>query len=132
MVVAGCGGGRLIPRDLKDYLAIQLKTERHNVDVAQPFRTTIIYKIGASNLAAAREGEKRVITKFLEFSRARGVNDFLNDSLMFLVRLDTNPDVTIKWFTSSHDVKEAVDGTISDDEFFDRCIKEERWAEELG
>jgi hypothetical protein len=131
-LIAGCGGGRLIPRDLKDYLAIQLKTERRNVDVTQPFRTTIIYRIQKTTVVNARESERELIGKFLEFSQKNEIKDFLNDSLMFLVRLDTNPDVSIKWFATSRDAKAVVEGEITEAEFISRCIKQERWAEELG
>lgn len=129
--LTGCGG-KLIPRDLKDYLAAELKTDRRNVDVTIPFRTTIIRRIPAVNLNKARDAERELVMKFLEYCRRDGVSDFQNDSLMFLVRLDTDPDVNIKWHSTATDAREVLDGKMEEGEFFDRCQKEEHWAEELG
>jgi len=130
--VTGCGGGTLIPKDLKDYLSAELKTERRNVDVTQPFRTTIIYKINPSTRQGARDAERTLVSAFLEFSRKNGVSDFLNDSLMFLVRLERDPDANMKWFGSAADAREVLSGAMTEGDFIERCIKEENWPEELG
>jgi len=132
IVAIGCGGGQLIPKDLKDFLSVELKTPRRNVDVLQPFRTTIIYRISPTTRAGARTAEQQLIVKVFEFSRNNGVSDFLNDSLMFLVRLENDPDVNMKWYSSAQDVRDVISGKLAEAEFIERCVKEENWSEELG
>lgn len=132
LILSGCGGPKLIPKDLKDYLATAMKTERRNVDVTQPFRTTFIYRVPGQTIVKARESTKAFIEKVEQFSKEQGVSDFLNDSLRFVVRLDTDPDVFIRFDCGATDLRNWMDGSVSEAEFMDRCIKEEHWAEELG
>jgi hypothetical protein len=128
----GCGGKKLIPRDVKDFMAETYKTDRRNFDVNIPFRTTIIRRIPAVPIVQAREEQRDFIRKFFEYCRRDAVVDFENDSLLFYLRLDTSPDIYIKWNSSADDARKVLDGTSSEDMFFDGCLKEERWAEELG
>jgi len=102
------------------------------VDVTQPFRTTVIYRVPVLTRENARHAERALVIKVIEFSRAKGVTDFLNDSLMFLVRLETDPDVNMKWLASVRDMRETLEGKMSEDDFIERCAKEENWPEELG
>ncbi len=132
LTLIGCGGKKLVPDELKDFLAQELKTDRHKVDVTQPFRTTIVLRIRSTTIVNARDSERELIGKFLDFSRQKGIKYFLNDSLMFLVRSDTDPNVNLKWWTTARDALEVLDGKMSDTDFIDRCVKEEHWPEELN
>jgi len=132
VVLVGCGGGRLIPKDLKDFLAKELNTPRHNMEVLQPFRTTIICRIAPTTRTGAREAENLLISKVIEFSKQNNVSDFLNDSLMFVIRLESDADVNMKYYGSANDVREVLSGKLTDSELIERLVKEENWAEELG
>jgi len=132
VLTVGCGGNKMIPRDVKDYMAAEFKIDRRNFDVTIPFRTTIMMRTNALTLMNAREKEKEFITKFFDYCKRDNVADFQNDTLMFLLRLDTNPDINLKYFSTSYDAGQVVRGEMDIDAFIDRCIKEENWNPDLG
>jgi len=129
--LAGCGGGRLIPRDLKDYVAADLKTPRRNVDVTLPFRTMIILRVQRLNRDQAREAERELIESCLEYFRRDHIKDFINDTLVFNVRLNIDPSVNMKYWTIAEDMRSCIKGEMDIDEFIDRMTREENWSEEF-
>ncbi len=128
----GCGGKKMIPRDVKDFMAAEFKVDRRNFDVTLPFRTTLIRRIHSMPLLAARNAQREFIVKFFDYCHREGVTNFQNDTLMFLLRLDSNPDVNLKYYSTSYDAGEVVSGNMDEETFIDRCIKEENWSEDLG
>ena len=131
ILLAGCGGGRLIPRELKDYVAYTLKMERRLVNLIDIFRTEIILYVKPMTLANARKEEIVLVETCVEYFQRDNVNDFINDSLVFIIRLNTDPDVRIKWFTVADDMRKLVNDEMTITEFADRCRKEENWADDL-
>ena len=131
ILLAGCGGGRLIPRDLKDYLAYTLKMERRLVDLIDIFRTEIILRVKPMTLPNARKEERVLVETCVEYFQRDNVTDFINDSLVFTIRLNTDADVRIKWFTVADDMRKLIKDEMTIDEFADRCRKEENWADDL-
>jgi hypothetical protein len=127
LLLTGCGN-RLIPRDLKDYVSEQLKTPRRNVDVTQPYKTTFIYRLPDVNISDAYLLAEEFIYCVVDFGRREGVSDWLNDSLMFHIRLDSDADVNLKWSTSADKMRELVKGEISTQDLIESCLKEENWG----
>ncbi|MCF7811734.1 hypothetical protein K9N50_12180 [bacterium] len=127
LLITGCGG-RLIPRDLKDYVSEELNTPRRNVDVTQPYKTTFIYRLPDVNINDAYLLAEEFIDCVVDFGRREGVSDWLNDSLMFHIRLDSDADVNLKWATSADKMRERTKGKISTQELIDSCTKEENWV----
>ena len=130
--LTGCGGKKLVTRELKDYIASGMKITPGNVDVTLPFRTTIILRIPSMPLRDARQTGDKLIRMFIDYSKQNQVTDFLNDSLMFLVRLDVSPEVNLKYYTTASDMRELLDGNITDTDFIDRCVREENWSGDMG
>lgn len=122
----------MIPRDVKDFMAAEFKLDRRNFDVLLPFRTTLIRRTSSLPYLGARSAQKEFIQKFFEYCRRDGVTNFQNDTVMFLLRLDSNPDVNLKYFSTAYDASEVVNGNMDVETFIDRCIKEENWLEDLG
>lgn len=127
----GCGGNRLIPRDLKDCIAADLKIPRRNVELTQIFRTTIMLRVNPMSLSQARQAERDLITTCFEYFRVDNVTDFINDTLVFVVRLDTDADVNLKWTSVALDANDVLKEQMSLETFFDRCNKEENWVSEF-
>ena len=127
LLLTGCGN-RLIPRDLKDYVSEQLKTPRYNVDVTQPYKTTFIYRLPDVNINDAYLMAEEFINCVVDFGRRENVSDWLNDSLMFHIRLDSDADVNLKWSTSADKMRERTKGKISTQDLIDSCLKEENWG----
>jgi len=121
----------LIPRELKDYVAYTLKMERRLVNLIDIFRTEIILYVKPMTLANARKEEIVLVETCVEYFQRDNVNDFINDSLVFIIRLNTDPDVRIKWFTVADDMRKLVNDEMTITEFADRCRKEENWADDL-
>jgi len=128
----GCGGKKMIPRDVKDYMAAEFKIDRRNFDVTLPFRTTLIRRSNSVPLLTARDGQAEFIKKFFEYCTRDGVTNFQNDTLLFLYRLDSNPDINLKYYSTAYDAGEVVSGRMDVETFIDRCIKEENWSGDLG
>jgi|GEM_PF-1108463 hypothetical protein len=131
ILLAGCGGGRLIPRELKDYVAYTLKMERRLVNLIDIFRTEVILSVKPMTIANARKEEVVLIETCVEYFRRDNITDFINDSLVFVIRLNTDPDVRIKWFTVADDMRKLVNDEMTIKEFADRCRKEENWADDF-
>ena len=130
LLTAGCGG-RLIPRDLKNYVAYNLKIERRMIELRQIFRTEITLRVKPMNLYEARKEEEVLIRTCADYFERDNVSDFINDSLLFVIRLDTDPDVNLKWSTVAYDMRLLVINKMTMEKFLDRCKKEENWSEEL-
>lgn len=131
-IFVGCGGKKMIPRDVKDYMAAEFKVDRRNFDVTIPFRTTLIRRTYSMPLLAARNAQKEFIVKFFDYCRKDGVTNFQNDTLLFLLRLDSDPDVNLKYYGIAYDAREVVNGGMDVETFIDRCTKDENWSEDLG
>lgn len=122
-----CGGGRLIPRDLKDYVSAKLPTPRRNIDVDQTYRTKIILLVEQMDYRAVRQAEMDLIRKCVEYFRRDNVTDYIQDTLVFHVRLRSDADVYMKWTVPAVDVRDLVKERISEERFFEICRKEENW-----
>ncbi len=132
IALTGCGGKKMIPRDVKDYMEAEFKVDRRNFDVTLPFRTTLIRRSNSVPLLSARDGQAEFIGKFFGYCQRDGVTNFQNDTLLFLFRLDSNPDINLKYFSTADDAREVVKGGMDIDTFIERCIKEENWSGDLG
>ncbi|MBM3325565.1 MAG: hypothetical protein FJY65_01075 [Calditrichaeota bacterium] len=130
--VAGCGGNKLAPLECAKYIAKALGTPQYNVQVTTSFRTAVILKLPVTTLNGARDAERTLIEHFIAYAQENAISDFGNDSLLFHIRLDTNPDITMKWRSTTMDLKEHLAGKMSLEEFIDRCQKEENWSEDFG
>lgn len=124
---AGCGG-RLIPRDLKDYVSANLKIERRRVELTQPFRTKIILRLNPMTIQEARQAGKDLIKSCLEYYQRDNVTNFINDTLVYVIRLDSDPDTRLSWWTVADDMKMLVQNKMDFEDFLDRCRKEESWS----
>ncbi len=131
LYLTGCGGGRLIPRDLKDFVSADLKMERRRVELTQPFRTTMTLRVNAMPVANARQANREFIESCLKYFQRDGVTDFINDTLIFEVRLDADPKVCLKWTTVTMDMRALVKDKMGIEEFIERCRKEEHWTDEF-
>ncbi len=127
LFTAGCGGGRLIPRDLKDYVSFSLKTPRRNVDVTQTFKTIISLRVEQVDYSGAVQAQKDLITRCIEYFRRENITDYIQDTLVFHVRLTTDVDVNMKWTAPASIVRDLVKNRMSFEEFYDLCRKEENW-----
>ncbi len=125
--LGSCGGGRLIPRDLKDYVSAKLPTPRRNVDVDQTYRTKIILLVEQMDYRAARQAEKDLIRRCVEYFRRDNVTDYIQDTLVFHVRLRSDADVYMKWTTPAVDMRDLVRERMSEERFFEIGRKEENW-----
>ncbi len=124
----GCdGGNRLIPRDLKDYVSYALKTPRRNVNVDQTFNTTISLRVDQMDVNGARKAVRDLISKCVEYFRRDNVNDYLQSTLIFHVRLTTDADQYLKWRTSADNMRDLVKERMTEEEFLALCEKEEYW-----
>jgi len=74
MLLCGCSN-KLIPRELKDYVAEELNTPRRNVDVNQPYRTTFILRIPDVNSNDAYRMTEDFIECIADYARRDGVGD---------------------------------------------------------
>ncbi len=125
---AGCGGAKLIPRDLKDYVSHDLKIERRRVELTQPFRTRITLRVEPMPVQDARQAVRDLIESCIEYYQRDNITDFINDTLVYKVRLDADPDVNIQWWTVADDMRMAVNDEMNINTFYDRCRKEENWV----
>ncbi len=129
---SGCGGGNeLIPRDLKDFVSAYLNTERRNVDLTQPFRTTIILRVPPMPIENARDAERQFIEACVEYFKRDNINGFINDTLVFNLRLVNNPDINLKYWTVSGDMRLVVEDKMTIDELIERADREESWSADL-
>ncbi len=130
LLIIGCSS-KLIPRELKDYVSYTLKVERRLIELSQIFRTEITLRSKPMSLTKVREEERVLIRTCVEYFQRDNVTDFINDSLVFVVRLDSDPDVKVKWFTIADEIRKLIDEEITMDEFEERCRKEENWADDF-
>ena len=126
ILMTGCGG-RLIPRDLKDYVSHDLKFPRRNIDVDQTYRTTIIFRLEQVRNSEAYQAEKDLIESCVEYFRRDNVTDFIQDTLIFHVRSNSDADVYMKWTAPADMMRDLVKERMTPEEFFERCQKEENW-----
>ena len=124
---SSCGGGRLIPRDLKDYVSAKLPTPRRNIDVDQTFQLKIILLVEQMDFRAAGRAEKDLIRKCVEYFRRDNITDYIQDTLVFHVRLKTDVDVYIRWTAPAIDMRDLVRERITEERFFEICRREESW-----
>lgn len=129
---SGCGGGNeLIPRDLKDFVSAYLKTERRNVDLTRPFRTTIILRVQPMPIEDARDAQRELIEACREYFKRDNITSFINDTLVFNLRLVNNPDINLKYWTVAGDMRLMLDGEMTVDELIDRADRVENWSADL-
>ncbi len=130
-ILFGCGGGgKLVPQDLASYISANLKTPEQNVEVTAPFRTTVKLKVSYSDIASARSAGRDLVNCCVEYLRRDNVTNFLNDTLVFVVRLTLDPKQNLIWRTVAYDMRELLEGKMTTEEFFERCSKEENWIED--
>ena len=79
----------------------------------------------------ARQAEIDLINACVEYFRRDNVSNFINDTLVFNVRLDINPDIKLEYWTVAEDMRQVVKGEMNVEDFIDRCRREENWSEEL-
>ncbi|MBM3329617.1 MAG: hypothetical protein FJY67_09145 [Calditrichaeota bacterium] len=130
--LGGCGGKKLVAREAEKTLAGMLGTPQHNIQISTTFRTSILRKVPRITLTESRESGRRLIEQFAAYIGSEGVGDLGNDTLVFIIRLDTDPDVLMKWIGITGDFYEVVKGKRSLDDFLEGMRKEERWSEDLG
>jgi len=130
VTIAGCGG-RLIPRDLKDYVSAELQTERRRVEFQQPFRSTITLRVNPMSIEEARQAERDLIRTTLDYFKRDGVTDFINDTLVYVVRLDSDPDVNLRYTTVADDQRMLIRGDLTIEEFIDRCRRVDNWSPDM-
>ena len=132
LAYAGCGGGDdLIPRDLKDFVSAHLKTERRNVDLTQPFRTTIILRVRPMPIEDARDTERTLIETCVEYFKRDNIRNFINDTLVFNLRLVNDPDINLKYWTVAGDMRQVLDGKMTVDELIERADRVENWSADI-
>lgn len=127
VLFSGCGGGTLIPRDLKDYVSAKLPTPRRNVDVIQPFRTTILLLIERGDINKAREAERDLITKCVEYFQRDNITNFINDTVLFKVRLASDADTYLNYSSHYQELLSLIRDDITLDSYIERCYKDEKW-----
>ena len=130
LLMLSCGG-KLIPRELKDYVSYTLKIDRRLIELQQVFRTEITLRVKPMSLVDALREERVLIRTCVEYFQRDNVTDFINDSLVFVVRLNIDPDVKIKWFAVANDLRMLIKNEMTMDDFADRCRKEENWSDDL-
>lgn len=132
MCVGGCSGPKFNSEEAEKVLANQLGTLRYNLQITTAFRTNVILRVTAQPVREARDQGRALMESFIAYLKTYHISHLPTDSVVFTIRLDTNPDVYIKWGGSSEDFLRVVKGTITLDDFLDNALKEEHWAEELG
>jgi len=125
--LSGCGGGKLIPRELKDYLSYSLKTPRRNVEVDQAFQTTITLRIEQMNQVDAQQAMMDLIEKSVEYFRRDKITDFLQEKIVFHIRINSDADQYIKWTTSASLLRDLVEEKMSEVDFYELCTRDENW-----
>lgn len=123
----GCGN-KLIPRDLKDYIAAELKIPRRQVEFDQPFRSRFTLRVNDMNANEAMDAERQLIKAAMEYFRRDNVTNFINDSLVFEVRLDNDPKSNIMLWSVSEEMLRLINDEYSIEEFIGRCKVEENWS----
>ena len=123
----GCGN-KLIPRDLKDYIAAELKIPRRQVEFDQPFRSRFTLRVNDMNANEAMDAERQLIKAAMEYFRRDNVTNFINDSLVFEVRLDNDPKSNIMLWSVSEEMLRLIKDEYSIEEFIGRCKVEENWS----
>ena len=131
LYMIGCSGASLIPRDLKDFVSADLKIDRRKVELTQPFRTAITLRVNPMPVNQARQAEHDLIGSCIKYFQRDYISDFINDTLVFIIRLDNDPGINIKWWTVTDDMRMLVKGSMTMDEFAERCRKEEHWSPDL-
>jgi len=79
----------------------------------------------------ARQATKEFISSCNKYFQRDGVGDFINDTLVFEVRLNSDPDIFVKWSTVADDMRMLVKNDMSLSDFVDRCKKTEVWPADL-
>ena len=125
--ISSCGGGKLIPRELKDYVAYALKTPRRNVEVDQTFNTTITLRVERMGYSDAELTMKELVMKCVEYFRRDKVSDFIQETVIFHIRLTSDADQYMKWTTSATQLRDFVKDNMGENEFFELCEKESIW-----
>jgi hypothetical protein len=123
----GCGGNTLIPRDLKDYIAADLKIPRRQVEFQQPFRSRFTLRVNDMNANEAMDANRQLIESSMEYFRRDNVTNFINDSLVFEIRLDNDPNSNIMLWSDAEEMHRLIKDEYSVDEFISRCKFEENW-----
>lgn len=126
----GCEN-KLIPRDLKDYIAADLQIPRRQVEFDQPFRSRFTLRVNEMTSNEAMDAERQLIESCMEYFRRDNVNNFINDSLVFEVRLDNDPKSNILLWSTSDEMRRLIDDEMSVDDFVGRCKAEENWASDI-
>jgi len=126
-ILSGCGGGKLIPRELKDYISFELKTPRRNVEVDQAFQTTITLRVEQMSQVDAQQAMKDLIEKSVEYFRRDKITDFLQQTIVFHVRLNNDADQYLKWTTSATQLRDLVEEKMSEVDFYELCTRDEIW-----
>ncbi len=125
----GCGN-TLIPRELKDYIAADLKIPRRQVEFQQPFRSRFTLRVNDMTAREAMDTERQLIESCMEYFRRDNVTNFINDSLVFEVRLDADPNSNIMLWSIADEMHRLIDDEISLSDFISRCRVEENWSED--
>jgi len=78
----------------------------------------------------AMDTERQLIESCMEYFRRDNVTNFINDSLVFEVRLDADPNSNIMLWSIADEMHRLIDDEISLSDFISRCRVEENWSED--
>ncbi|NQU06822.1 MAG: hypothetical protein HQ568_12060, partial [Calditrichaeota bacterium] len=93
----------------------------------QPYTTTFILRIPDVGVNQAYQMAEDFINCIADYARRDGVGDWLNDSLTFHVRLDSDADINLKWTTSADRMRAFVNEKINMEGLIESCEKVENW-----
>lgn len=125
----GCGG-RLIPRDLKDFVSADLKIERRRVEFQMPYRSEITLRVNPMSYRQAQDAQKSLIESCKRYFQRDNIDDFINDSLVFIIRLDEDASTVLKYWSHIDEMTRLMEDELTTEQFIERCKKEESWVDE--
>lgn len=132
MNLTGCSKTvKLNPHDLVSYVAADLKAPREDITVSTNFRTAIVLEVQRMNIEEAHAAMEKFIASCLGYFQRDQVNDFLNDTVVFVLQKQIDRSQQLRWSAIKEDVRDWVTGTMPQDRFLERLTREEQWSLEL-
>lgn len=125
----GCSPAELDSKLWNEYVTAKMKLDRHRVDVFLQFRTTIVVELTQVNENVARSAQNDLVKFSIEYFQRDKIFSYMNDTLVFITRLEDDPSVNIKYSATKEDALSATKGEYTLGQFIERCTKEENWLE---
>jgi hypothetical protein len=131
-LLCGCSGSvKLNPEDLINFVAADLKAPRETLEVSTHFRTSLVLQVNHMDVEQAQQAMRDFIGSSIRYFQRDGVNDFLNDTLVFVVSLKNNRSRSLRWTCLQQDMNDMLQGRMTEEQYIERCVRVETWAMEL-